>query len=68
MMGELFGNITLASVMTTCIVAIFGCVAKMINDESKVGTVLFWITAFFAGITGLSFIIYAWLITVFKGI
>ena len=67
MMGEFFGNITLESVFTTCIVAIFGCVTKMINDESKVGTILFWITAFFAGVAGISFIVFVWLITVFGG-
>ena len=65
-MSELFGNITLASLLTAGIIGVGGCAIKIINLESKIGDVLLWITAFFAGIAGLASIIFIWLIAVFK--
>lgn len=66
-MSELFGNIALASLLTAGIIGVGGCVIKIINLDSKIGDVLLWITAFFAGVAGLSFIVFVWLITVFGG-
>ena len=66
-MSELFGNIALASLLTAGIIGAGGCAIKIINLESKIGDVLLWITAFFVGIAGLSFIAFVWLITVFGG-
>lgn len=66
-MNELFGNIALASLLTACIIGVGGCAIKIINLDSKIGDVLLWITAFFAGVAGLSFIVFVWLITVFGG-
>lgn len=65
-MSELFGNIALASLLTAGIIGAGGCAIKIINLESKIGDVLLWITAFFAGIAGLASIIFIWLIAVFK--
>ena len=67
-MGELFGNIALASAMTAGIIGASGCAIKVINIESKIGDVVLWIAAFFAGITGLSSIIYVWWLAVFRGL
>lgn len=66
-MSELFGNIALASLLTAGIIGVGGCAIKIINLESKIGDVLLWITAFFAGVAGISFIAFVWLITVFGG-
>ena len=66
-MSELFGNIALASLLTTGIIGVGGCAIKIINLDSKIGDVLLWITAFFAGVAGISFIVFVWLITVFGG-
>lgn len=66
-MSELFGNIALASLLTAGIIGVGGCTIKIINLESKIGDVLLWITAFFAGVAGVSFIVFVWLITVFGG-
>lgn len=66
-MSELFGNIALASAITAGIIGVGGCAIKIINLESKIGDVLLWITAFFAGVAGISFIVFVWLITVFGG-
>lgn len=66
-MSELFGNIALASLLTAGIIGAGGCAIKIINLDSKIGDVLLWITAFFAGVAGLSFIVFVWLITVFGG-
>lgn len=66
-MSELFGNIALASLLTAGIIGAGGCAIKIINLESKIGDVLLWITAFFAGVAGISFIVFVWLITVFGG-
>lgn len=66
-MSELFGNIALASLLTAGIIGAGGCAIKIINLESKIGDVLLWITAFFAGVAGISFIAFVWLITVFGG-
>ena len=65
-MSELFGNIALASAITAGIIGVGGCAIKIINLDSKIGDVLLWITAFFAGIAGLASIIFIWLIAVFK--
>ena len=64
-MSELFGNVALASLLTAGIIEVGGCTIKIINLDSKIGDVLLWITAFFAGVAGLSFIAFVWLITVF---
>lgn len=66
-MSELFGNIALASAITAGIIGVGGCAIKIINLDSKIGDVLLWITAFFAGVAGISFIVFVWLITVFGG-
>lgn len=66
-MSELFGNIALASAITAGIIGVAGSAIKIINLESKIGDVLLWITAFFAGVAGISFIAFVWLITVFGG-
>lgn len=66
-MSELFGNIALASLLTAGIIGVSGCAIKIINLDSKIGDVLLWITAFFAGVAGISFIVFVWLITVFGG-
>lgn len=66
-MSELFGNIALASLLTAGIIGAGGCAIKIINLDSKIGDVLLWITAFFAGVAGISFITFVWLITVFGG-
>ena len=66
-MNELFGNVALASLLTAGIVGVGGCAIKLINLESKIGDVLLWVTAFFAVISGISFIAFVWLITVFGG-
>jgi len=66
MTSELFGNIALASAITSGIIGIAGCTIKMLDPESKIGDIIIWIAAFFAGITGISSIIYIWLIAVFK--
>lgn len=66
-MSELFGNIALASLLTAGIIGAGGCAIKIINLESKIGDVLLWITAFFAGVAGISFIAFVWLITIFGG-
>lgn len=66
MTSELFGNIALAAAMTAGIIGASGCAIKIINLESKIGDVLLWITAFFAGMTGIESIIFIWLIAVFK--
>ena len=66
-MSELFGNIALASAITAGIIGVAVSAIKIINLESKIGDVLLWITAFFAGVAGISFIAFVWLITVFGG-
>ena len=66
-MNWLFGNIALASLLTAGIIGVSGCAIKLINLESKIGDVVLWIAAFFAGIAGISFIAFVWLITVFGG-
>lgn len=66
-MSELFGNISLASLLTAGIVGVGGSAIKIINLDSKIGDILLWITAFFAGVAGISFIVFVWLITVFGG-
>ena len=66
-MSELFGNIALASAITAGIIGVAGSAIKIIDLESKIGDVLLWITAFFAGVAGISFIVFVWLITVFGG-
>lgn len=66
-MSELFGNIALASLLTAGIFGVGGCAIKIINLDSKIGDVLLWVTAFFAVISGISFIAFVWLITVFGG-
>lgn len=66
MMGELFGNIALASAITAGIIGATGCAIKILNLESKIGDIILWIAAFFAGVAALSSIIYIWLIAVFK--
>lgn len=65
-MSELFGNIALASAITAGIIGAAGSAIKIINLESKIGNIVIWIAAFFAGIAGLSSIIFIWLIAVFK--
>lgn len=66
MTSELFGNIALASAITAGIIGATGCAIKILNLESKIGDIMLWITAFFAGVAGISSIIYIWLIAVFK--
>ena len=66
MTSELFGNIALESAITAGIIGSTGCTIKILNLESKIGDIILWIAAFFAGIAGLSSIIYIWLIAVFK--
>lgn len=66
MTSELFGNIALASAITAGIIGATGCAIKMLNLESKIGDIILWIAAFFAGVSALSSIIYIWLIAVFK--
>jgi hypothetical protein len=67
MTSELFGNIALASAITAGIIGVGGCAIKIINLDSKIGDILLWVTAFFAGVAGISFIVFVWLITVFGG-
>lgn len=66
-MTWLFGNIALASLLTAGIIGVGGCAIKLINIESKIGDAVLWIAAFFAAISGISFIVFVWLITVFGG-
>ena len=66
-MSELFGNIALASLLTAGIIGVGGCAIKILDLESKIGDVLLWVTAFFVAISGISFIVFVWLITVFGG-
>lgn len=66
-MSELFGNIALASLLTAGIIGVGGCAIKIINLESKIGDIVLYIAAFFAVISGISFIAFVWLITVFGG-
>lgn len=65
-MSELFGNIALASAITAGIIGAAGSAIKILNLESKIGDIVIWIAAFFAGIAGLASIIFIWLIAVFK--
>lgn len=65
-MSELFGNIALASAITAGIIGAAGSAIKIIDLESKIGDIVLYIAAFFAGIAGLSSIIFIWLIAVFK--
>lgn len=65
-MSELFGNIALASAITAGIIGAAGSAIKIINLESKIGNIVLYIAAFFAGIAGLASIIFIWLIAVFK--
>ena len=66
-MSELFGNIALASAITAGIIGVGGCAIKILNLESKIGDIVLYIAAFFAVISGISFIAFVWLITVFGG-
>lgn len=66
-MSELFGNIALASLLTAGIIGVGGCAIKILNLESKIGDIVLYIAAFFAVISGISFIAFVWLITVFGG-
>ena len=66
MMSELFGNIALASAITAGIIGAAGSAIKIIDLESKIGDIVLYIAAFFAGIAGLASIIFIWLIAVFK--
>lgn len=66
MTSELFGNIALASAITAGIIGVAGSAIKIYDLESKIGDIIIWIAAFFLGITGISSIIYIWLIAVFK--
>lgn len=65
-MSELFGNIALASAITAGIIGAAGSAFKIIDLESKIGDIVLYIAAFFAGISGLASIIFIWLIAVFK--
>ena len=65
-MSELFGNIALASLLTAGIIGAAGSAIKIIDLESKIGDIVLYIAAFFAGIAGLASIIFIWLIAVFK--
>lgn len=49
MTSELFGNIALASAITAGIIGATGCAIKILNLESKIGDIILWIAAFFAG-------------------
>lgn len=64
-MNELFGNVALASLLTAGIIGVGGCAIKIINLDSKIGDIVLYIAAFFAVISGISFIVFVWLITVF---
>lgn len=64
-MNELFGNVALASLLTAGIIGVGGCAIKILDLESKIGDIVLWIAAFFAVISGISFIAFVWLITVF---
>lgn len=64
--SELFGNIALASAITAGIIGAAGIAIKIYNLESKIGDIIIWIAAFFAGIAGIASIIFIWLISVFK--
>lgn len=64
--SELFGNIAFASAITAGIIGVAGSAIKIIDLESKIGDIVIWIAAFFAGIAGLASIIFIWLIAVFK--
>ena len=66
-MSELFGNVALASAITAGIIGAAGSAIKIIDLESKIGDVVLWIAAFFAAVSGISFIAFVWLITVFGG-
>lgn len=66
-MSELFGNIALASLLTAGIIGVGGCAIKILDLESKIGDIVLWIAAFFVAISGISFIAFVWLITVFGG-
>lgn len=66
-MSELFGNIALASLLTAGIIGVGGCAIKILDLESKIGDIVLYIAAFFAIISGISFIAFVWLITVFGG-
>lgn len=66
MTSELFGNIALASAITAGIIGAAGSAIKIIDLESKIGDIVLYIAAFFAGIAGLASIIFIWLIAVFK--
>ena len=65
-MSELFGNVALASAITAGIIGAAGSAIKIIDLESKIGDIVLYIAAFFAGIAGLASIIFIWLIAVFK--
>lgn len=65
-MSELFGNIALASAITAGIIGAAGSAIKINDLESKIGDIVLYIAAFFAGIAGLASIIFIWLIAVFK--
>lgn len=65
-MSELFGNIALASAITAGIIGAAGSAIKIIDLESKIGDIVLWVAAFFAGIAGIASIIFIWLIAVFK--
>lgn len=65
-MSELFGNIAFASAITAGIIGVAGIAIKICNLESKIGDIIIWIAAFFAGIAGIASIIFIWLISVFK--
>lgn len=64
--SELFGNIAFASAITAGIIGVTGSAIKIYNLESKIGDIIIWIAAFFAGIAGIASIIFIWLISVFK--
>lgn len=64
--SELFGNIAFASATTAGIIGVAGIAIKIYNLESKIGDIIIWIAAFFAGIAGIASIIFIWLISVFK--
>jgi len=64
--SELFGNIAFASAITAGVIGVAGIAIKIYNLESKIGDIIIWIAAFFAGIAGIASIIFIWLISVFK--
>lgn len=64
--SELFGNIAFASAITAGVIGAAGIAIKIYNLESKIGDIIIWIAAFFAGIAGIASIIFIWLISVFK--